>query len=71
LAAMGHPIAGDVKYGYPVALKDHSIALHSYGLAFEHPVGGQAMQLHCPLPPIPLWRESSQVLESLPAGERR
>jgi 23S rRNA pseudouridine1911/1915/1917 synthase len=38
LAAMGHPIAGDVKYGYPVALKDHSIALHSYGLAFEHPV---------------------------------
>ncbi len=71
LAAMGHPIAGDVKYGYPVPLKDHSIALHSYGLAFEHPVGGQPMYLFCPLPALPLWKESSQVLESLPAGERR
>lgn len=69
LAAMGHPIVGDVKYGYPVALKDHSIALHSYSLSFGHPVGGQAVRLTCALPRIPLWKESAQVLESLPSGE--
>ena len=71
LAAIQHPLVGDVKYGYPVPLKDHSIALHSYRLAFDHPVGGKPTVLVCPLPAQSLWRESAQVLESLPAGERR
>lgn len=38
LGYMGCPIAGDVKYGAPEALKDQSICLHSYSLEFEHPV---------------------------------
>ncbi len=40
LAALGHPIAGDRKYGSGIApVKVGAIALYSYRLAFAHPVG--------------------------------
>ena len=37
LAAAGHPILGDVKYGGP---KGPRVALHAWRVAFPHPVGG-------------------------------
>jgi len=49
LAAFGHPIVGDRKYG---ATTDpaHRLALHSCELTFRHPVSGAAMKFHSPLP---------------------
>ena len=39
LAAAGHPIEGDLRYGAKAALQDKSIGLHAYRLQFAHPVG--------------------------------
>ncbi len=41
LAAVGHPIKGDVKYGARRACEDGSIMLHARALRFEHPVSHQ------------------------------
>jgi 23S rRNA pseudouridine1911/1915/1917 synthase len=49
LAAIGHPIVGDRKYG---AASDPArrLALHSCELKFRHPVSGAAMEFHSELP---------------------
>ena len=49
LAAAGHPIVGDRKYG---ATTDPArrLALHSCELTFRHPVSGDPMTFHSPLP---------------------
>ena len=49
LAAAGHPIVGDRKYG---ATTDPArrLALHSCELTFRHPVSGAPMTFHSPLP---------------------
>jgi len=49
LAALGHPIVGDRKYGArtdPV----RRLALHSSELRFRHPVSGAPMEFRCALP---------------------
>lgn len=38
LAAIGCPIKGDLKYGYPRSNKDASISLHARSVSFVHPV---------------------------------
>ena len=50
LAAMGHPVAGDRKYG---AQTDPArrLALHACELRFRHPVSGAPMDFHSALPP--------------------
>jgi 23S rRNA pseudouridine1911/1915/1917 synthase len=50
LAALGHPVAGDRKYG---AKTDPArrLALHACELKFRHPVSGLAMEFHSALPP--------------------
>jgi 23S rRNA pseudouridine1911/1915/1917 synthase len=50
LSSIGHPVAGDVKYGAKRTLEFAAIALHSYRLAFEHPVTKLKMELTAPLP---------------------
>jgi 23S rRNA pseudouridine1911/1915/1917 synthase len=45
LSKMGHPIVGDMKYGAPQALKDRSICLHAYGIAFIHPVKNEPLEV--------------------------
>ena len=40
---LGCPIKGDLKYGYPHPNSDKSIHLHSYQLAFVHPVKKENM----------------------------
>ena len=55
LAAIGHPIAGDVKYGSAVPSEEKSIALHSSKLIFEHPVSKETITLSAPLPSTLIW----------------
>ncbi len=45
LAKIGLPIVGDIKYGAPQALKDKSICLHAYKIAFLHPVKNIQMEI--------------------------
>ena len=49
LAAIGHPIIGDRKYG---AQSDPArrLALHSCELKFRHPISGKSMEFHSALP---------------------
>ncbi len=49
LAALGHPIVGDRKYG---AKDDHArrLLLHSWELSFRHPVSGALMKFVSPPP---------------------
>jgi 23S rRNA pseudouridine1911/1915/1917 synthase len=54
LAAIGHPILGDVRYGGEgadaAALGLRRPFLHSWRIAFEHPVTGARIELESPLP---------------------
>ena len=49
MAGLGHPIAGDRKYGATTA-PAHRLALHSSELKFRHPVSGTPMNFHSPMP---------------------
>jgi len=55
LAAMGHPIKGDVKYGARRGEKDRSIALHARSVRFQHPATGGTLTIEAPTPEGPLW----------------
>ena len=57
LASQGHPIAGDDKYGdfeLNRLLQKHGLKrmfLHAWRLQFDHPAGGERIELLSPLPP--------------------
>ncbi|MCB9167735.1 MAG: RluA family pseudouridine synthase [Flavobacteriales bacterium] len=55
LAAAGHPVKGDVKYGARRGEKDRSIALHARRIAFDHPARAERMEILAPAPDRPLW----------------
>ncbi len=48
LAAAGHPIKGDVKYGARRGEKDRSISLHARSVAFHHPMTDEHLELAAP-----------------------
>jgi 23S rRNA pseudouridine1911/1915/1917 synthase len=50
LSAAGHPLAGDTLYGAQETLGLGRVFLHSWRLAFTHPVTGQLLRFTCPLP---------------------
>ncbi len=50
LSAIGHPIKGDLKYGFSRSNKDASVCLHAKNVKFEHPVSGEPILLDAPLP---------------------
>lgn len=50
LAAIGVPIKGDLKYGFPRSNRDGGICLHARFLKFDHPVTGAEIRLEAPLP---------------------
>jgi 23S rRNA pseudouridine1911/1915/1917 synthase len=57
LAAIGCPIKGDLKYGFPRSNQDASIHLHARSLAFLHPVSKQRLEIVAPPPEgDPLWQ---------------
>jgi 23S rRNA pseudouridine1911/1915/1917 synthase len=51
LAAVGHPILGDLKYGAPAALPGGTIALYASRLRFDHPTRDQVVEIVAPNPP--------------------
>lgn len=55
LAAAGHPIKGDVKYGARRGERDRSIALHAWSIAMHHPFTGEALRVEAPLPDTLTW----------------
>ena len=61
LAAQGHPIAGDDKYGdfdWNRRLQKRGLKrmfLHAWRLQFEHPASGERMQLLSALPADLSW----------------
>lgn len=54
-AHAGHPVLGDPRYGVEQARhprwRVRRLALHAAVLGFTHPVTGQAMRFHAPVPP--------------------
>ncbi len=47
LSAIGCPIKGDIKYGYPRTNKGGFIHLHSYRLKFKHPIKREIISISC------------------------
>ena len=62
LSAIGHPVYADPLYGKPVS--GRRLWLHAERLAFEHPVGGQALQFTAPIP-ADLQRAATELDASL------
>lgn len=56
LAAWGHPIKGDVKYGARRGEKDRSIALHARSVRFVHPITGKELTVEASAPLTGIWR---------------
>lgn len=70
LAAAGHPIAGDARYGGPAAPR---LFLHATSLGFRHPQGGRVQTVRAPVPPaFEAWLRGERVdpLASIDAIER-
>ncbi|MBN2614736.1 MAG: RNA pseudouridine synthase [Bacteroidales bacterium] len=55
LAAIGCPIRGDLKYGFPRSNPDASISLHAVKVSFIHPVKNELLEIVAPPPEDPLW----------------
>lgn len=55
LAAMGCPIVGDHKYGYPRGSLRRTICLHAKKLSFVHPVKDEPIELEARLPRDGFW----------------
>ena len=56
LSAIGLPIKGDLKYGFPRSNPDGSLSLHSYALEFVHPVKDTPVRLSAwPLTEDKVW----------------
>jgi len=55
LAAMGCPIKGDLKYGFPRSNPDASIGLHARKISFLHPVKKEPLTLLASPPDETLW----------------
>ena len=51
LRAIGHPVAGDPEYGTPGLLGLERQFLHATRLALRHPITGEPLEVHSPLPP--------------------
>ncbi len=68
-AEMGHPVLGDRRYRAEEAAHAlwpyRRLALHAQWLGFTHPVTGQELEFHAPLPP------EFQTLKKKLAGPRR
>ena len=56
LAAIGHPIKGDLKYGARRSNPDGSISLLARRIEFVHPVSKQNIVVEAPLPDDNLWQ---------------
>jgi 23S rRNA pseudouridine1911/1915/1917 synthase len=65
MAALGSPLRGDTKYGFKRSNPGGTIDLHSWKLAFDHPISKQRIQLTAPPPDEPVWAAFAEVIEAL------
>ena len=63
LAAIGHPIKGDLKYGAKRSNPDGSISLLSHRIEFIHPVSKENIVLESPLPEDNLWQTLKKLVK--------
>lgn len=56
LSAIGCPIKGDIKYGFPRTNHDGSIHLHARRIRFIHPVKKEEITIVADPPADPLWK---------------
>jgi 23S rRNA pseudouridine1911/1915/1917 synthase len=63
LAAIGHPIKGDLKYGARRSNPDGSISLLSHRVEFIHPVSKENIVLESPLPEDNLWQTLKKLVK--------
>lgn len=57
LSAIGCPIKGDLKYGFPRTNEGGFIHLHSFGIAFTHPIKKERFMFDAwPLSADPVWK---------------
>lgn len=70
LAALGTPIVGDLRYGARTEHDGHNLALHSYALAFEHPVRRDARRFTAPPPNAWTGALADQARAYVEASER-
>jgi len=56
LAAIGCPIRGDLKYGYPRSNPNGGISLHARQIQFKHPVKDEEINILAPLPDDAFWK---------------
>ena len=56
LAALGHPILGDRKYGSDTVLEGNTIALHARSLIFFHPISKKEIVLEASMPEARPWK---------------
>lgn len=70
LAAWGHCIMGDVKYGARRALKDRSIGLHARSLRFKHPFTGAEVRVEAIAPEAMPWPALVALAGAAPANRR-
>jgi 23S rRNA pseudouridine1911/1915/1917 synthase len=64
LAAVGCPIKGDLKYGFPRSNPGGGIHLHARGVSFDHPVRGEAVRITADPPADALWEAFLQLARS-------
>ena len=57
LSAIGCPIKGDLKYGFPRSNPDGGISLHARKVAFIHPVTKVDVEIVAPPPSDNLWND--------------
>ncbi len=62
LAAIGCPIVGDYKYGFPREKPRRAIALHAKRLHFPHPIDHRSVYLEAPIPDAQLWNSFKYIL---------
>ena len=56
LAAIGCPIRGDLKYGYPRSNPGGGINLHARQIQFKHPVKDEDINIIAPFPDDSFWK---------------
>lgn len=62
LSAIGCPIKGDLKYGFPRSNPDGGISLHARRVEFVHPIARKPLVITAPLPKGTLWEVLSESL---------
>jgi 23S rRNA pseudouridine1911/1915/1917 synthase len=67
LAAIGCPIKGDLKYGFPRSNPDGSISLHARQVEFIHPVSKERISITAEPPEEKVWRILQKLLPADPS----